>query len=198
MNSWWLDAKLGLRMLVKYPGLALAGGAGIAVAVAIAAGAFSFIYSNYLSPVPLDEGERLVSLQIWDSAASAPQRRVLRDFQAWRSELKSVQDLSAFTALTPNLITPNARPESVTVAAMTASGFRAARVQPLMGRYLEESDELAGSPSVVVIGESMWRNRFASDPQILGRTIQLGRALHSRSTITFGWRYGQAGLHPNR
>jgi predicted permease len=179
MNSWWLDAKLGLRMLVKYPGLALAGGAGIAVAVAIAAGAFSFIYSNYLSPVPLDEGERLVSLQIWDSAASAPQRRVLRDFQAWRSELKSVQDLSAFTALTPNLITPNARPESVTVAAMTASGFRAARVQPLMGRYLEESDELAGSPSVVVIGESMWRNRFASDPQILGRTIQLGSAPHA-------------------
>ena len=38
LDSWWLDVKLGVRMLVKYPGLALAGGAGIAVAVAIAAG----------------------------------------------------------------------------------------------------------------------------------------------------------------
>ena len=38
LGSWWLDVKLGFRMLIKYPGLALAGGAGIAVAVALAAG----------------------------------------------------------------------------------------------------------------------------------------------------------------
>ena len=31
-SSWWLDTKLGIRMLIKYPGLALSGGIGIAVA----------------------------------------------------------------------------------------------------------------------------------------------------------------------
>ncbi len=62
---------------------------------------------------------------------------------------------------------------------MSASGFRAARVQPLMGRYLEEEDEREGAPSVVVIGENVWRNRFASDPTILERTIQLGATPHA-------------------
>src|SRR5262245_4681588 len=59
IDSWWLDIKLGVRMLIKYPGIALAGGAGIAVAVAISVGAYSFIYTNLLvSSLPLEEGDR--------------------------------------------------------------------------------------------------------------------------------------------
>ena len=74
LDSWWLDVKLGVRMLVKYPGLALAGGIGIAIAVAIAAGGFSVIYGNFLaSSLPLEEGDRIVSIEIWDSAASKPE-----------------------------------------------------------------------------------------------------------------------------
>ena len=65
------------------------------------------------------------------------------------------------------------------VASMSASGFRLARVLPLMGRYLDEEDEREGAPFVVVISENVWRNRFAGDPAILGRTIQLGATPHS-------------------
>src|SRR5687767_12661458 len=180
LDSWWLDVKLGVRMLIKHPGLALVGGFGIAVAVAIAAGGFSVIYGNFLaSSLPLEEGDRLVSIEIWDSAASNPERRILHDYQVWREELKSVQEIGAFRTVTPNLIAPGAQPESVRVASMSASGFRVARVRPLMGRYLVEDDEREGAPSVVVIGENAWRNRFAGDPAILGRTILLGATPHS-------------------
>jgi hypothetical protein len=164
-------------MLIKYPGLALIGGFGIAVAVAIAAGGFSFIYDT--SSLPLEEGDRIVSIEIWDSAANNPERRILHDYHVWREELKSVQEIGAFRNVTPNLIVPGAQPESVRVASMSASGFRVARVRPLIGRYLEEDDEREGAPSVVVIGENVWRTRFAGDPAILGRTIRLGTATHS-------------------
>src|SRR5689334_13087681 len=60
LDSWWLDVKLGVRMLIKHPGLALVGVFGIAVAVAIAAGGFSVTYGNFLaSSLPLEESERL-------------------------------------------------------------------------------------------------------------------------------------------
>ncbi len=180
LDSWWLDVKLGFRMLIKYPGLALVGGFGIAVAVAIAAGGFSIIYGNFLaSSLPLEEGDRIVSIEIWDSAAVKPERRILHDYHVWREELKSIQEISAFRTVTPNLIAPGAQPLSVRVASMSASGFEVARVRPLMGRYLVEDDEREGAPSVVVIGENVWRNRFAGDPAILGRTIQLGATPHS-------------------
>jgi putative ABC transport system permease protein len=180
LDSWWLDVKLGVRMLIKYPGLALVGGAGIAVAVAIAVGGFSLIYGAFLvSSLPLEEGDRIVSIEIWDSAAARPELRSLYDYNVWREGLKSVQEISAFRTLSPNLIVPGAQPESVVVAAMSPSGFRVARVGPLMGRYLQEEDEREGAPSVVVIGENVWRNRFQAEPAILGRTIQLGATPHS-------------------
>lgn len=180
LDSWWLDVKLGGRMLIKYPGLALVGGFGIAVAVAIAAGGFSVTYGNFLAPsLPFEEGDRIVSIEIWDAAASNPERRILHDYHVWREELKSVPEIGAFRTVTPNLIAPGAQPESVRVASMSASGFRVARVPPLMGRYLIEDDEREGAPWVVVIGENVWRNRFAGDPAILGRTIQLGATPHS-------------------
>src|SRR5262245_12381170 len=93
IDSWWLDIKLGIRMLIKYPGLALAGGAGIAVAVAISAGMYSFIYTNVLvtSSLPVEEGARIVSVEIWDTAAGRPERRSLYDYHVWREGLKSVQ-----------------------------------------------------------------------------------------------------------
>jgi len=179
-DSWWLDVKLGVRMLVKYPGLALAGGAGIAVVVAIAAGAYSFIYTNLLvSSLPLEEGDRIVSIEIWDPAAGRPEPRSQYDYHVWREGLKSVQEISAFRILAPNLIAAGAQPESVRVAAMSAAGFRVARVRPLMGRYLEDEDEREGAPPVIVIGENVWRNRFLGDHAILGRTIQLGATPYS-------------------
>jgi len=180
LDAWWLDAKLGLRMLVKYPKLALIGGVGMAVGVAIAAGAYSIIYGNFLpSSLPIEASNRLVSIELWDSVANKPEPRILREFQTWRQELKSVSELGAFRTITPNLIVNGAPPESVRVASISASGFRIARVQPLMGRYLEDSDEREGAPFVVVIGESVWRNRFAADPAILRRTMQLGATTHS-------------------
>jgi putative ABC transport system permease protein len=181
VSSWWLDFKLGARMLFKYPGLALAGGAGIAVAVAISTCCFSIVRDNILATsLPLDEGDRLVSIEMWDAAANKPERHILRDFQSWRAEeLRAIRELSAFRTVTPNLIMPGVQPGSVRVASMTASGFGVARVRPLMGRYFTEDDEREGAPPVIVIGESVWRNRFASDPAILGRSIQLGATMHS-------------------
>ncbi|MGH9785537.1 MAG: ABC transporter permease, partial [Terriglobia bacterium] len=170
LGSWWLDVKLGVRMLIKYPGLALVGVFGIAVAVAIAAGGFSVIYGNFLASLPLEEGDRIVSIEIWDSAASKPERRILHDYHVWREGLKSIREIGAFRTVTPNLVAPGAQPESVRVASMSASGFSVARVRPLMGRHLAEDDEREGAPSVVVIGENFWRNRFGGDPAILGRT----------------------------
>jgi len=69
----WLDCKLAVRMLVKYPGLALVGVLGMAFAIAIGAGSFTFFYS-YMNPtLPLDEGERVVAIENWDAPSSSLQ-----------------------------------------------------------------------------------------------------------------------------
>jgi len=175
----WLDVKLGARMLVKHPGLTVVGGLAIAVAVAVSTSMFTFIHSSLLPVLPLPEGDRIVALENWDTRENNEERRALRDLAVWRTELKSVRDVAAFRDLTRNLIGPGGPPEPVEVAEMTASGFRVARVPPLLGRYLVPADELSSAPPVVVIGHDVWQERFAGDPGVIGRSIRLGSSVHT-------------------
>jgi putative ABC transport system permease protein len=64
-------------------------------------------------------------------------------------------------------------------AAMSASGFGIARVPPLLGRPLLEADQTAGAPEVAVIGYDVWQSRFGDDPNVVGRTIQIGSSAHT-------------------
>jgi predicted permease len=175
----WMDFKLGFRMLIRYPGLALVGIFGMAVGIAIAAGAYSIIGAFTNPAVPLDEGDRVVSIQNWDPEINRAERHLAHDFAAWRTELTSVVDLGAYRQIGRNLIAPGVQPETLRIAEMSASGFRLARITPLLGRYLVDDDEHEGAPLVVVIGVDLWRRRFASDPNIVGRPIQLGPASHT-------------------
>jgi len=179
LDHWWLDVKLGVRMLIQHPGLTLVGGLGVAVAVAIATSTFSIIHTLRNPALPLDEGGRVVAIQNWDASANNPERRILHDFVTWRDELKSVQPIGAFRIVWRNLIASGGQPELVRVAEMSPSGFRVARVPPLLGRYLVDGDEREAAPEVLVIGSEVWRTRFASDPAIVGRTLQLGHISYS-------------------
>lgn len=175
----WLDLKLALRMLVKYPGLTLTGGLGIAVAVAIGVGFFALFHSRFYPTIPLSEGDRLVGLQNWDRRTSKQEHRSLHDFVLWREEMKSVEDMTAFRTVARNVIAEDGSVEPLEVAEITPSGFRLARVPPLLGRTLLEGDAAPGAAPVIVIGFDVWRARFASAPDIVGRDLRLGRTVHT-------------------
>ena len=174
-----LDLRLGARMLAKAPGLAVVGGLGMAVAVAISAGAFTLFHSYFYPDLPLDEGDRVVSIVNWDPLRVDEDRQVLHDFAVWRRELRSVVDLGAFRSVERNLIAKSGDVEPIALAEMSAAGFRLARVAPLLGRTLLEGDERPGAPPVIVIGERLWRTRFDGDPAAVGRTMRLGAVEHT-------------------
>jgi hypothetical protein len=175
----WLDVKLGLRMLVKHPGLTLAGGTAIAVAIALSAGFFGFMWAYFYPTIPLSEGDRLVGLENWDVEINNEERRSLHDFALWREQMESVEDLAAYRTIGRNLIQADGTAELVALAEITPSGFQLARVPPLMGRTLLAADAERDAPPVMVIGYDVWRTRFTSDPRIVGRTVRLGNTPHT-------------------
>jgi putative ABC transport system permease protein len=169
-----LDLKLGFRMLTKYPGLTIVGG--LAMAFGIWAGAVTFPFVTLIvhPTLPLPGGDRIVQIRNWDVVESEPDPRALHDFLVWREALRSVTDLGAYRDVTRNLIADDGGARPVQAAEITASAFRIAPTPPLLGRVLLASDERAGAPPVVVIGYDVWRTRFAGDPDVVGRTVQLG------------------------
>jgi putative ABC transport system permease protein len=175
----WLDVKLGMRMMAKYPGLSLVAVLGMAVATAIAAGYFSFFGAVLNPALPLAEGDRVVALLNRNIAEQSDPGVSVHDFGVWRSELKAVRDIGAFREESRNLITADGRTELVRVAVMTASGFRLTRTPPMLGRTLLEEDERASAAPVVVIGYEEWQRRFDAASDIIGRTVRLGQTVHT-------------------
>lgn len=173
-----LDLKLGLRMLARYPGLTIVGVVGIAVAVAISATAFR-IFDAVINPtLPLDDDERIVAVENVDTRGAEARGTHLHALQTWRESLTAVRELGAQRTVERNLIAAGGRTEPVRIAEMTASGFRIARVAPLLGRYVMEEDERQGAEPVAVIGHSLWQHRFGGDSGVIGRTMQLGATAH--------------------
>jgi putative ABC transport system permease protein len=175
----WIDLKLALRMLLRYPGLTLVGALGMAVAICVSVTAFTISWKLLDPVVPLEEGDRVVGILNWDARTNNRELRSLHDYLAWKEELRSVEDIGAFRDVSRNLIVAGAQPEAVNLAEMSASGFRLARVAPLLGRHLLPEDEQPAAADVVVIREDVWWRRFGSDPRVLGQTIQLGRTAHT-------------------
>ena len=168
-----LDFTLAWRMLVRYPGLSLVSVLGMTVGITIAAGAFTLASLMMATELPLPESERLVSMLAWDTATNNRETRNLYDLDAWRGA-KSIEDFSVSRTVNRNLIVDGRPPEIVTVAEMSASGFRAARTAAFRGRTLLPEDEPAGAPDAMVIGHDEWVRRFNADPDIVGRTVKLG------------------------
>jgi predicted permease len=168
------DYKLGLRMLLKYPGLTLAGGVALAIAIAVG-GVWYDVSGKIMNPtIPLPAGDRLVLIETQNTLTNSPESRVVRDFLEWRRELRTIENLGAYRTDTRNLVVDNAVPEPIQVAELTAAAFRAARVPPLLGRALLDSDEAPGAPGVIVIGYDLWQRSFNGRQDVLGLVVRLG------------------------
>ena len=175
LSGMSLDLKLGFRMLVKYPGLTIVGGLAMAFGIWFGAVSFQMFEIMTSTKLPLPDGDRIVKIKNWDAKLQHDEDRVLYDYQLWRS-LRSITDIGAYRDASVNLVGADKSARPAIAAEITASAFRIAPQRPLLGRVLNDSDERAGAPPVVLLGHDLWTDRFDSDPQILGRIVQFGNS----------------------
>jgi putative ABC transport system permease protein len=174
-----LDIKLGARMVYRYPGLTVIGALAMGVAIALGAGTMGVIALLKDPKIPLDEGERIVGVQVWSISSFNAVRSIAFDFGIWKSELKTVRDLGVFRPIVRAVGANDGRAEPGRGVEMSASGFRVARVSPLLGRYLIDDDERPGAPLVVVLGHDIWSARFGSDSSLIGKGVKIGGIDHT-------------------
>jgi putative ABC transport system permease protein len=179
LAGWPMDLKLGLRMLVKSPGLTVI--AVIALAVAFAAGATYLEFVNGLIRPSLSfaGGERLIGIVSRDLEKNIPDRHLLHDFRAWRAGLTLMEDLGASQDIAGDVTTDDGRAEPADGVRISAWAFRMVPAVPLMGRPLVDADEDLSAAPVAVIGEMLWQSRFNRDPHVVGRTVTIAEVRHT-------------------
>ena len=169
----WNDVRYGARMLWKAPGFSLTA----IVTLALGIGATTAVYSSadalLWKPVPLPHLETMVMLgqrvddpNNFDYATPA-------DMDDVRRQSATLESMAAWQDGLANIVTTGGEPERAEQALVNANFFEVMQVQPALGRAFQPGEDQPGREREVIFSDALWRNRFAGDPQILGKTIRL-------------------------
>jgi predicted permease len=169
------DLRFALRLLLKNPGFTSVAVLSLALGIGANTTVFCWIQTMLLRPIPgVARPEQIVVLTTthgatqWDTV-SLPD---LKDYAGLTNVFAGVIG----SQITPACLTVNGKPEWIFGQITTANYFAMLGVKPLLGRtFIAEEDLKPGGAPVLVLSEGFWRRRFASDPGILGRTVELNR-----------------------
>jgi len=185
------DLRYGVRMLLKSPNITLIAGFTLALGVGLSTAIFSLTYSILLRPLPYSEPERLVAIQLTNVIESGLVRfnANAANWSEWRAQSKLFEDIAiARTGINFNL-TGDGSPERVRGARASSNLARVLGVGPRLGREFTEAETQQGA-KVVLLSDGFWQRRFAGDPAIVGRRIQLdGEAFEVIGVLPPEFRY---------
>ncbi|MEZ5290993.1 MAG: ABC transporter permease [Vicinamibacterales bacterium] len=167
-----LDARLGVRAILRTPWLSLVAVSAIAIGIPVGLAPMHAV-AALEQPLPGDPDGRVRTLCYWRDTVHAP--ATAGDYALWRTSLRSFDVVAAYRLVTVNV---DAGSGGVPVAGIetTASAFDLLRTPPLLGRVLDATDDAPGAPAVVVIGHDLWRTQFSSARDIVGRPVTIGGA----------------------
>lgn len=178
------DTRYALRAFKRTPGLTIITVLTLAIGLGATAAIFSVVNAVLLRPLPFAQPDRLVQIVEHVPAAEGfggvAQRRTsmnIDEFDYWRQSSKTLSDVALMQREGRTLSTADG---SVQLYGQRVSPalFAMRGVQPLMGRALQPDDERPDT-DVVVLGEATWRTYFNSDPDIIGRRIELDGQVYS-------------------
>jgi putative ABC transport system permease protein len=171
MTDLLRDLRFGFRLLRKNLGFASVAILALALGIGANTAIFSVVYATLLAPLPYPHPEQLVI--VWSKVSGDRNVVSTADFLDWQRENSVFQAMAVLNGSNFNLATGN-RPEQIR-GAYTTPGFfdKVGGEKPLLGRYFEAEDAMPGKDHVVVLTNSLWRERFASDPQVIGREIHI-------------------------
>ena len=164
------DVRYAARLVRRQPRHALITILTMAIGIGATTVLFSVTYGVLMRPLPWPRADRIVVLKE-TRGGIAPRFGAFTNaaYLAWRPEPATIENLAAWSQRVVT-ITGTGDPERIRITAASATLFSALGVRPLIGSLFEEKDE--ASP-VVVLSETLWRQRFGGDPGVLGRLIQL-------------------------
>lgn len=173
-TALFADLRFGMRMLLKTPLLSLTAILTMGLGVALTTQTFSAVYGSIMRGLPVPGEDRLMAIDQnrWELDIESMEMYV-HDFLALREEQTSFEDVAAFYQETVNLAGDEGLPERYSGAYMSANSLAHLGVPPLMGRVFLPGEDTPGSSQVVVLGYDVWKNRFASDPEIVGTIIRV-------------------------
>jgi putative ABC transport system permease protein len=166
------DLRYAVRNLLRSRGFTAVAAITLTVGIGANTAIFSIIDTILLRPLPFRDPGQLVRLYETE-AAPGNYPFAGPDFLDWRAQNKTFQDMALFGWSGDMNLSGEGRPDHVLAVPTQANFFALLGVQPILGRTWLPGEDQPGKDQVAVLSYGLWREHFAGDPAVVGRTIAL-------------------------
>jgi predicted permease len=173
METLLQDLKFGMKLLLKEKGFTVTALFTLALAIGANSAIFTVVNAVLVQPLPFPDSGRLVTIYnsypgvgIEKASNSAPDygdRRQMTDV----FEQVALFGTSGYDTGTDGM------PERIPGMYTTPELFPMLRVRPLLGRTFTQDEAVPGKDKVVVLSYGLWKEKFAGDRGIFGKTVRL-------------------------
>lgn len=181
MKTVFQDLRYAFRQLVKLPGFTLTAVLSLALGIGATTAVFSVVYAILVDPYPYANPDRMIHLRM--QMPNGAMRGFGLTASQWQKIRKAPVVEDAFLADGWSLtVTGSDVPEDVEADFFSSNAFNFFGVPAALGRGLQPSDAIDGQDPqpVVVLSYKFWQRHFSSNPDVLGKTLQM---VHKNYTI---------------
>lgn len=172
------DLRYGCRTLLRSPGFTLVAVTTLALGIGANTAVFSVVNSVLLQRLPFHEPERLV--MVW---SDNPESGMVRDqctpgdFFDWKNESRLIESMgfmvNSTTRSRNQMLMLDDRPIRIRGRFVSSGFFETLGVAPLLGRTMNDDEDLMGGEETAVLSFDIWKRDFNGDPEILGKPIEV-------------------------
>ena len=172
MDRLTQDLHFALRTLARSPGFTAVVVLTLAVGIGINTAVFSLVNAFLLRPLPhVEEVDRLVAMFTSDGDSAGVSAYM--DYVDFAERSEAFSGLAAYKPLLMDFASGDGT-ERVQGMIVSANYFDVLRVEPAKGRFFSaEDDDEPDGETVAVLGHALWQERFAGDPDVVGKPVRL-------------------------
>jgi predicted permease len=166
------DVLYGFRLLRRSPGFTTVAVITLALGIGANTAIFSIVDAFLLRLLPVKQPEQLVLVSRVLPKGGIEDDFAYPVFEQFRDRNRSFSGIFAYDD-SEVIVSEDGQSEMVDADFVSGSYFDVLGAAAIVGRTLRLEDDQAGKPPVAVISYDYWKRRFAQNPSVVGRTIDL-------------------------
>ena len=166
------DLRFAVRLLVKERWFTAVAIVALALGIGLNATVFTLVNAVLIRGLPFKDSQDLYMLS-WQHKRGFRFGVSPPEFREWRDQTKAFTGLGGWNNNNMTISDDRGLPEQTRGSYLTANSFALLGQQPLLGRDFGPQDEKRGTDRAVIIGYTIWRNRYGGDPQVLGKLTRV-------------------------
>jgi putative ABC transport system permease protein len=167
------DLRFALRLIAKERWFTTVAVAALALGIGVNATVFTLVNAVLVRGLPFKDSHNLYMMGPRRPPSAQAQNLSFPDLQDWRAQSKTFESIAGFTRGNMNIADDQSMPEQARGCWLTSNAFRTLGQQPLLGRDFSADDDRIGAEKVVILGYSLWQNRYGGQATVLGQTLRV-------------------------